>query len=109
MVNRPEFVVVVLFLVFRFVTVAFAIGSLSFSDSTVPETVFSCAMEDRQRINSGTISVNRLIISISRSLENEDKEKSELGTMISQHLTAEKNAIRQKKQYPKALAFGLSI
>ena len=74
-------------------TVALATGSLSFCDNTVPDTVFSCAAENRASTNNGTIRVNRLIISISRSLENEDKEKSESGTYNFRHLAAEKNAI----------------
>jgi hypothetical protein len=69
--------------VFRFNTVAFAIGSLSFCDNTVPDTVLSCADEARVIIMRGTIVRDRKYLGISRSLENEDKEKLNCKSIIS--------------------------
>jgi len=57
-------------------------------------------MAERQRINSGTIRVNRLIISISRSLENEDKEKVNPKPTIPGIFPQKKTQFWQQKQNP---------
>ena len=98
MVKRPALFVVVLCFVFWFVTVAFATGELSLADRTVPETVFSCAKEEKERTSRGTISNNRLIFCISRSLKNEGKEKSRLKRMISGNLPHKKTQFRQNQK-----------